>query len=67
MYIYMQVPAETTDYNTKLTLNDVKRKQSGIYVITAENIHGRDEAEVEVVVLGKSPKPGEKRLLQPLI
>lgn len=39
-------------YNSKLTLTDVVRKQTGIYKIIAENQHGKDEADVEVTVLG---------------
>ena len=41
------------DYNTKFTLKDSLRKNSGIYKIVAENVHGKDEAEVEIVVLGE--------------
>ena len=41
------------EYNTKFTLKDSLRKNTGIYKIVAENVHGKDEAEVEVVVLGK--------------
>ncbi|KAE8573900.1 Putative twitchin [Halyomorpha halys] len=44
-------------YNSKLTLSDVVRKQTGIYKIIAENQHGKDEAEVEVTVLGAPSKP----------
>ena len=41
------------DHNTKFTIRDSVRKNTGIYKIIAENVHGRDEADVEVVVLGK--------------
>ena len=41
------------EYNTKFTLKDSLRKNSGIYKIVAENVHGKDEAEVEIVVLGE--------------
>ena len=30
---------------------DARRLQGGIYKIVAENIHGKDEAEVEIVIL----------------
>lgn len=40
-------------YNTKLTITDITRKQNGIYMIIAENEFGKDEAEVEITVLGK--------------
>lgn len=41
------------DYNTKLTLSDTVRKQSGLYKIVAENQHGKDEETVEITILGK--------------
>ncbi|XP_037071182.1 twitchin-like [Pollicipes pollicipes] len=45
------------DYNSKFTIKDSVRKNTGIYKILAENIHGKDEAEVEVVVLSAPSKP----------
>ena len=45
------------DYNTKLNVIDAKRKNSGMYKILAVNEHGKDEAEVEVVVLAAPSKP----------
>lgn len=48
---------ETEEYNTKLTLFDVTRKDSGKYKLSAENINGRDEADVDVIVLDKPSKP----------
>lgn len=47
------VEVVNVDYNTKLTISDAKRKDNGIYEIIAENEHGKDEADVEVVVLGE--------------
>lgn len=47
------VEIENKDYNTKFTINDAVRKNSGKYTIIAENEHGKDEADVEVVVLGR--------------
>jgi hypothetical protein len=41
------------DYNTKITITDGLRKNSGMYKILAENQHGKDEAEVEITVLCK--------------
>ena len=41
------------DYNSKFNIIDGKRKQTGTYKIIAENIHGKDEAEIEIVILGK--------------
>lgn len=41
------------DYNTKLTITDSVRKNTGVYKIIAKNAHGQDEAEVEVTVLCK--------------
>lgn len=52
-----QVRLENIDYNTKLTLLDTDRKQSGQYKLRAENINGVDEAVVEVIILDKPSKP----------
>lgn len=41
------------DYNTKITITDSVRKNTGVYKIVAKNAHGQDEAEVEVTVLCK--------------
>lgn len=41
------------DYNTKLTITNSIRKNTGVYKIKAVNEHGQDEAEVEVTVLCK--------------
>lgn len=51
------VRIENVDYNTKLTLNDTSRKESGTYKIFAENESGTDEATVEVIILDKPSKP----------
>lgn len=47
------VKIENEDYNTKITLSDTTRKNSGIYTIKAENDSGKDEATVEVIILGR--------------
>lgn len=41
------------DYNTKITISNSVRKNTGVYRIKAVNEHGSDEAEVEVTVLCK--------------
>ncbi|RWS15516.1 twitchin-like isoform X8, partial [Dinothrombium tinctorium] len=45
------------DYNTKFGLNNGQRQHSGKYTIIAENEHGKDEADVEIVVLGAPSMP----------
>lgn len=44
---------ENEDYNTKIAIAETTRKDTGIYTVIAVNSNGRDEAPVEVVVLGK--------------
>ena len=39
------------DYNTKITISDAVRKNTGLWKIVAENEHGKDEADVEITVL----------------
>lgn len=41
------------DYNTKFIIHSAQRKYSGMYKIIAENEHGKDEAEVEINILGE--------------
>ena len=48
---------DNVPYNTKLKLSDVKRGDTGKYRIVATNEHGKDEEEVELVVLGPSSRP----------
>lgn len=45
------------DYNTKLTITETDRKNTGKYKLFAENASGTDEAEVDVIVLDKPGKP----------
>ncbi|RWS24197.1 twitchin-like protein, partial [Leptotrombidium deliense] len=45
------------DYNTKFNMNNGQRIHSGKYTIIAENEHGKDEAEVEIVVLAAPSMP----------
>lgn len=44
---------DNVDYNTKFHLLRATRKETGIYKIIATNDSGSDEAEVEIMVLGK--------------
>lgn len=41
------------DYNTKLSITDSVRKNTGVWKIKAVNAHGEDEAEVEITILCK--------------
>ncbi|GBN20312.1 Twitchin, partial [Araneus ventricosus] len=51
------VEVVSEDYKTRITINDAQRRDTGIYSIIAENEVGRDEAEVEFVVLGAPSRP----------
>ncbi|CAH1103156.1 unnamed protein product [Psylliodes chrysocephalus] len=51
------IKIENEDYNTKLSLSDTKRKDTGTYTLKAENDSGFDEATVEVIILDKPGKP----------
>lgn len=46
------------DYNTKLNIRMATRAESGKYTIIAENVNGKDQADVMVIVLDK-PSPPE--------
>lgn len=48
------VKIENEDYNTKFSLSDTNRKNTGVYSLRAENASGFDEATVEVVILGNA-------------
>lgn len=41
------------DYNTKLNVRMATRADTGKYTVTAENINGKDTADVMVTVIGK--------------
>ncbi len=47
-----KVKIDNQDYNTKLSINDASKKNTGTYTLRAENVNGIDEATVDVVVLG---------------
>ena len=51
------VKVENEEYNTKLTMTDTTRADTGIYTLKAENANGVDEATVEVEILDKPSKP----------
>lgn len=41
------------EYSSKITVRKCRRDDNGFYIVTAVNEHGRDEAEVEAVVIGE--------------
>lgn len=43
----------STDNNTKIKTREAERIDSGVYKLVATNEYGSDEAEVNVIVLGK--------------
>ena len=50
---------ENEDYNTKLQIRETSRKDTGKYLLRAENENGKDEAYVEINVLDKPSKPSD--------
>lgn len=48
---------ENEDYLTKVNMSHTSRKDTGKYIITAVNDSGRDEADVEIIILDKPGKP----------
>ena len=44
---------ENVDYHTDFSVEKAARKDSGIYTLKAENRNGKDEAQCELVVLGR--------------
>lgn len=51
------VKISNTDYNTKINVRNATRAESGTYTITAENMNGKDTADVRVIVLDKPSPP----------
>lgn len=47
----------TAEYNTKLNVRLTTRADSGMYTISAENINGKDIADVDVVVIDRPGAP----------
>lgn len=52
-----QLRIDNVDYNTKFLIMRSKRAYTGKYTIKAKNEVGEDEAEVEIVIIGKPSKP----------
>ena len=52
-----RIKIDNDEHNTKLSIGDSIRKDTGIYTLVAENSVGRDEATVEVSILAKPGKP----------
>lgn len=52
-----RVKIKNVDYNTLFTVRMATRAESGKYKLVAENINGRDEAFVNVIVLDKPGMP----------
>ena len=58
-----KVKIVTTSYNTKLIVRAATRAESGMMTITAQNVNGRDSADVKVTVLDvPSPPIGPLRV-----
>ncbi|PRD26307.1 UNVERIFIED_CONTAM: unc-22 [Trichonephila clavipes] len=57
------VEVVSEDYKTNITINDAQRKDTGLYVIIAENVVGKDEAQVEFVVLDEPGAPGTPEIV----
>lgn len=49
-----EITVDAEDYKTKLVINPANRSHNGVLYIKAENNSGKDEAFVEIVVLGKN-------------
>ena len=47
-----KVKITNEDYSTRIFVKQSRRSDNGTYTITATNEFGKDEAEVEVIVLG---------------
>lgn len=48
-----RIKIENEDYNTRIVISNTSRKDTGKYTVTAENVNGKDTAEVEVTILGE--------------
>lgn len=44
---------ENTPNRSKIIIRNAQRKDTGMYKITAENTSGKDEADVQITVLGE--------------
>ena len=52
-----RIKIDSSEHNTKLSIGDTIRKDTGVYTLVAENSVGQDEATVEVSILAKPGKP----------
>lgn len=52
-----RIKVQHQEYNTKISVRNATRSESGKYTITAENVNGKDIAYVEVTVLDKPSPP----------
>lgn len=52
-----RVRVQHADYQTKLMVRAATRAESGTYTIEAENINGKDTADVKVIVLDRPGQP----------
>ncbi|KAF2885739.1 hypothetical protein ILUMI_20443 [Ignelater luminosus] len=52
------IKIQHSDYNTKINVRNATRADAGTYTVTAENINGKDIADVEVIVLDVPSPPG---------
>jgi len=55
-----EVIIDNEDYKTKIVISPVSRVHNGVLYIKAENSSGKDEAFVEVLVLGKGSMESAK-------
>ncbi|GIY64293.1 twitchin [Caerostris darwini] len=53
-----RIKIHNEEYSTKIVVRKCRRDDNGTYTLIAENEHGKDEAEVEAVVLDKPSPPG---------
>lgn len=52
------VKVQHSDYFTKISVRSATRSDAGTYIVTAENVNGKDIAEVEVIILDVPSPPG---------
>lgn len=52
------VKVQHSDYFTKISVRNATRSDAGTYTVTAENVNGKDIADVEVIVLDVPSPPG---------
>lgn len=61
-----RLSAETKNDETKLSIEKSVREDAGKYTITASNAHGKDSADIEVIVVDKPGVPKGPLLTQPV-